>query len=141
MPRATIWVSISQEADAVENNSDKTLTVPSGRAWRVGSIAATLVTTDTEGNRQLDVLITDGSGNVVAKYVSGAVQAASLTRVYVFAPSHPQETGFTNGLMLRSLMSNLILPATFKIRVYDSAAIDPSADDMTVRLLVETMSE
>ena len=135
------FIGVSQQVDAAANDSDKTLTVPAGKAWRVSAIHVTLVTTATVGNRQVDILITDGSDNLLMKYQAGAVQAASLTRVYCFAPLHPQETGFTATIMLRALASELILPAGYKIRIYDSAAIDAAADDMTVRALVEEMSE
>jgi len=87
------------------------------------------------------VLVTDGSDNIVAKFVAGAVQAASLTREYVFAPQLPQETGFTGGVMLRALSGDMVLPSGYKVRVYDSAAIGAAADDLTARLLVDEMTD
>jgi hypothetical protein len=139
--RSTRWFRMSQQSDATLNDSDKTFTVPSGKAWRLVAITARLISTATVGNRQLDVLITDGSDNLLIKYQAGAVQAASLTRDYHFAPNHPQDTGFTNGVMLRALGSDLVLPAGYKVRVYDSAAIHAAADDLTARLLVEELEE
>lgn len=139
--RTTRWFNILQQSDTALDDSDKTLTVTAAKQWRVASVYAKLISTATAGNRQLDILITDASDNEVAKFVAGAVQAASLTRTYVFAPQHPQETGFTGGLMLRALAGDLILPAAYKVRVYDSAAIDAAADDLTVRLLVEEMAD
>ena len=139
--RTTPFPNIVQQADALLNDSDKTLTIPAGKAWGLRSVYAKLISTATVGNRQLDVLLTDGSDNLVAKFVAGAVQAASLTREYVFAPQHPQESAFANGVMLRALAGDCVLPAGYKVRVYDSAAIDAAADDLTVRLLVEEMTE
>lgn len=139
--RTTPFSNVIQQSDATLNDSDKTLIVPAGKQWLVFNVYAKLVSTATVGNRQLDVLITDGSDNEMAKFVAGAGQAASLTRTYVFAPGHPQETAFTNGLMLRTLAGYLILPAGYKVRVFDSAAIDAAADDMTVRMLVEERVE
>ena len=143
MARATRFVDVAQTAvaDSVAVPSDLTFTVPSGHVWRIGSIAATLVTSAEAGDRQLEVLLTDSADNIVGKYIAGAVQAASLTRVYVFSPGHPQETGFANGLMLRALASELQLPGGFKCRVYDSAAIDTEDDVLTVRILNEDMVE
>ena len=132
--------SIVQSADAALNNSNKTVTVPANKQWFVKSIYAKLISTATVGNRQLDVNITDDSDNVLLKYKAGAVQAASLTEEYVFAPSHPQETGFTANVMLRALGENIVLPAGYKIRIYDSAAIDAAADDLTIRILVDERS-
>jgi len=133
--------NIVQQADTALNDSDKTFTVPAGKAWGLRSVYAKLISTATVGNRQVDVLVTDGSDNIVVKFVAGAVQAASLTREYVFAPLHPQETAFTGGVMLRALSGEMVLPAGYKVRVYDSAAIDAAADDLTVRLLVEEMTD
>lgn len=132
--------NIVQVGDATLNDSDKTYTVPAGKSWRVQSVYAQLISTATAGNRQLDVDIGDGT-NLVAKFKAGAVQAASLTREYLFAPQHPQETSFTGTLMLRALAGDLILPAGYTVRVYDSAAIAAAADDLTVRILVEEMTE
>ena len=141
MARTGAYPSIVQQADAAADDSDKTLTVPAGKAWRLRSLFARLVSTATAGNRQLDVLITDESDNVLGTYKAGAVQAASLTRDYIFAPGHPQETGFTGQVMLRALAEAWTLPAGYKVRVYDSAAIAAAADDLTVRLLVEELAE
>jgi hypothetical protein len=144
MGRATRFVAINQTTTpdvAGGNPSDRFFTVPSGRAWKITSIAATFVSSASVGNRQVDLLITDGADNIVAKYVAGAVQAASVTRTYVFAPQHPQETAFTGGLMLRAIGSELQIPAGYKVRVYDSAAIDTSDDVLTVRILNEDMGE
>jgi hypothetical protein len=146
MPRASRFATITQITEpsaggGVGTSSDETFTVPAGHVWGLGSIAATLVSSAVAGNRQIDVLITDGSDNIVAKYSAGAVQAASVTRTYVFAPQHPQETGFTNGLMLRALAAGLQIPVGYKVRVYDSAAIDTTNDALTVRILSEDMAE
>lgn len=137
----TRFFRISQQADTALNDSDKTLTVPAGKQWVIQAAYAKLISTATVGNRQLDVLFTDASDNTLAKFQAGAVQAASLTREYIFAPTHPQETTFTNGVMLRALGQWFTLPAGFKVRVFDSAAIDATADDLTVRLLVEEQEE
>jgi len=139
--RNTPFPNIVQQVDATLNDSDKTFAVATGKQWLLFNVYAQLITTATVGNRQLDVLVTDGSNNEIAKFVAGAVQAASLTRTYVFSPGHPQETIFTNGLMLRALAGYLVLPAGYKVRVFDSAAIDATADDLTVRMLVEEMQE
>lgn len=127
--------------DATANDSDKTYTVPALREWRIESIYAKIETSADVGDRQLDVLLTDDNDNVIAKYVAGAVIAASLTREVLFAPGQPQETTFTGTLMLRNLADGLILPAGYKMRVYDSAAIAATADDLTVRIVVEEMRE
>ena len=141
MPRNTPFPNIVLQSDATLNDSDKTLTVPAGKLWHVRHIYASLVSTATPGNRQLDVLITDASDNPISKAVAGAVQAQSLGREYIFAPHNPQETAFTNGLMYRHLPDPIFLPAGYKVRIYDSAAIAAAADDLIILVLVEEMVE
>lgn len=141
MARNTRWFQVAQKSDTAADDSDKTFTVPAATSWRLLSVYAKLVSDATVGNRQLDVLVTDASDNELAKFVAGAVQAASLTRTYLFAPQHPQETAFTNALMLRALAGDLVLPAGFKVRIFDSAAIAAATDDLTLRLLVEELVE
>lgn len=139
--RTTLFLNLLQQADATLDDSDKTFVVPTRKQWHVRSIGVRLVTTATVGNRQLDVFITDDADNLLAKYVSGAVQAASLTRDYVFAPGQPNDTAFVNAAMVRALAAGLVLSAGYKVRVFDSAAIAPTADDMTVRILIEEWQE
>jgi hypothetical protein len=132
--------NVSVVADATANDSDKTFTVPADTIWYVLSIYVQYASTATVGNRVLTILVTDASDNPFIRYVTGANQAASLTRHYVFAPGHPNETSFggpATDTMLRSASDRLTLPNGFKIRVFDSAVIDAAADDMTVRLLIE----
>lgn len=133
------FANIEQDADAAADDSDKTFTVPADEQWRLISIYVLLTSTSDVGDRQLDIEITDGT-NLLMKAVAGAVQPESNAYTYVFALGNPQETSFTNDVMYRLLPSGLILPAGYEIRVYDSAAIQAAADDMTVRILHETAS-
>jgi hypothetical protein len=87
------------------------------------------------------ILITDASDNTFIRYVAGAVQPASQTYNYFFAPLHPQETSFTASNMLRAIADPIVIPAGWKIRVYDSTAVDAAADDLTVRLWYEEWTE
>ena len=132
---------VVQVEEATLNDSDKALAVPTGKQWRLMAVYAELISTVVVGNRQLDVHLRNTGGDILAKYQAGAVQTASLTREYVFAPLHPQEVAFTAGVMLRALGEGWVLPAAFDVRVFDSAAIDAAADDMTVRLLVEEQDQ
>ena len=132
---------LSIVADATANDSDKTLTVPAGTVYEVESLYVRLVSTATVGNRQLTILVTDADDNILLRYLAGGTQAASITMDYNFAPGHPNETGnaTNNGAQVRSFMQGLRLPAGYKIRVYDSAAVDAAADDLTIRLLVRAI--
>jgi hypothetical protein len=140
MPRGTAWANLTQYSDFAFNSSNKLVLVPVGKQWRLVSVYVTFISSATAGNRQLDLLLLDASGNLMGKYIAGAVQAASVTRLYSFAVGHPQDTAFTNTLMLRAIGSEVILSAGFGLRVWDSTAVDAAADDMSVTVLVDERS-
>lgn len=129
-----VWRSALVSSETT-NDSDITLTVTAGQEWQLLSIWVELVTTATVGNRQLSVVITDAADDVIARIDAGAVQAASLTRNYLFAVGVARELGFVNTAYLQVPLVPWILPAGYKIRVYDSTAVDAAADDMVVQML------
>lgn len=140
MSRTTRWIESTPQSDATDNDSDKTFTVPADKSWRVLSCHVRLVSTATVGNRQIEVRYMDGSNNNVAHNVAGAVQAASLTRHYTFGLGAADLTGFRDTDKLSTPLVDTVLPTGYKVRVFDSAAVDATADDMHVRMLVEEMA-
>lgn len=140
--RNTRWVESSLQADVTADDSDKTFTVPAGKSWVLLSAYVRLVTTATAGNRQMVVSLTNASDAELLTIRAGAVQAASLTRFYNFGPDLGDLTAFRDTDSLTNPFPvGLALPAGFKVRVRDKAAIDAAADDMDVRLLVEELVE
>lgn len=118
--------------DASANDSDKNvLTVPAGKYVVVRGMNVQLGTTATVGNRVLSWRVTRG-GIVYAFGEAGATQAASLTYHYDIAPGLPL-SGVVNA-SLTMPMHPLVLIAADVLRVWDSAAVDAAADDMTVDL-------
>lgn len=136
--------NVTEVTEFALNSSNKLLFVPSGKQWHLLSIFVKYVSTSGAGNRQVDVIIYDTSGNPTARYAAGAVQVASRTQYFHFAPSHPQETGYlpnaSGGTMLRQISDSLWLTAGMAVRVWDSAAIAATTDDMSVTLLVDERS-
>lgn len=126
----------SLQADEALNDSDKSLTVPANASWEIQTIWVELITTATVGNRQMTVELQDSAADVIARFDAGAVQAASLTRNYLFGANLPDLTAFRAGDLLMTPLPCLVLPAGFIVRVYDSAAIAAAADDMVLQALV-----
>ena len=122
-------------ADITANDSDKTITVTALRIWQPLTIQVSLISTAVVGNRQMTVLFTDAADNVIARAHAGLVQAASLTYSYTFGLNLSTDFALI-GTQANVSLPLCVLPAGYKIRVYDSAAIDAAADDMTVRLMV-----
>ncbi len=122
--------------DTATNDSDKTFTVPSGKQWKFLYGFIDFTTTATVGDRQIIILITDGTGNIW-RIEALNVQAASLTERYNMqsgGTSVTEDVALTHVIPLPSIA---ILGSGFTIRILDSAAVDPAADDMLIRLVVE----
>ena len=122
--------------DILANDSDKTLTVPDNRRWKLMGGLAELISTATVGNRQIELRITDGTDTVFAITANG-VQIASLTREYHFILGTDGPTVVAGSTFVCPIPPGLWLPAGFTIHILDTAAIDAAADDMVLRFLVD----
>ncbi len=109
----------------------KVVTVPANVEWILQSVVVTLVTTAEVGNRQLRLQLRDASNVVIATLEAGVVQAASLTRHYVFGDGLPKETAFVIDTVFHP-MPQILLPATWDMSITDSAAIDLPLDQARV---------
>jgi hypothetical protein len=136
IPISESW-RVALQADETANDSDKTFTVPASTEWEILSIWIELSTTATVGNRQIVVEMQDSTGDVIGKFLAGAVQLASLAREYEFAPMVQLMTAFV-GTYLSFPLPPYFLSAGEKVRVYDSAAVDAAADDMIVQMKIAT---
>ena len=126
--------------DATANDSDKTFTVPASTIWEPLFVAVTLVTTATVGNRKMRLEIGDGTDLWWFKEWP-PTQAASLTRNYFAALGLPDDAAFdANGRARMELEPRFTLPAAWTIRLFDVAAIAPTLDDMTVKVLGDSRS-
>jgi hypothetical protein len=126
------------QSDVAANDSDKTFTVPALTQWRIKSIWCDFTSSAGVGNRQMTIEIQDGAANVLGRVKAGIVQAASLTRYYLFAPHVTELTAFRDTSYLTTIMPEWTLPTTYVVRVWDSAAIDAAADDLIIRMLIES---
>ena len=126
--------------DAALNDSDKSFTVPVGKRWAVASVVAQLTATATVGGRVVVCTITDGTNIVWVSPRVGA--AASATAGLLLGQGHNPSTAARTSLAITNdtntnvaeLPIGMVLNAGYVIRVYDSAAIDAAADDLTVVL-------
>lgn len=128
--------NINEIIDTSLNNSDKTLTVPSGKRWKLLYGTVELITTAIVGDRQFEFIIEDASGQFLYVVRAAAVQAASLTERYSLG-QFGDVAQTVDGRHTIPIPVNSILPESFRIQILDAASIDPTADDMTIRLIVE----
>jgi len=141
MPEEFNWDEVLPEvvADEALNNSDKTITVPANEIWKIIWIHAELITTDVVGNRVLNAFIRDPTDDEIYRARATSAQAASTTYYYEFIPGYSQNTQSTvEDVLLRlALPPDTVLPPSFDIRIFDSSAVDPNADDLIVQIMVK----
>lgn len=138
MPQFNLdWIQILT-TDITTNSSTKSFTVPAGKFWQIQSLYCTLVSNATVGNRQMAVDIISGS-TVIARFTAGAVQAASVTRNYMFAPHVSDLTAFRDTAYLSTPLAELVLPQNFIIKAYDKTAVDAAgtAENLLAYLMVK----
>lgn len=130
-----IW-RINLLPDEDLNDSDKLFIMPEDQEWQILWIWVELATTAAAGNRQLVIEVLDDEGDVIGQLArAGVVQAASLTRYYLFAPAVADMTGYRD----TDYLSTPIPPTTFlqtgnTLRIWDNNAIAAAADDMIVQI-------
>lgn len=134
-------MSRRQIYDGAPNDSDKSFTVPALTNRHIHYASVDMTTDAAAGNRQIALEIQDASANVIFRSISGALQAASLTRQYHFSPEPVRESAFVQNQIMVPIPAKLILLPAFVIRVYDIAGIAAALDDMTVSIMVTDTPE
>lgn len=134
----TRWQQVTEQSTS-GTSTGVTFTVPSGKAWRLQSIFATLTAGATTGNRRLSARAINSSAETVGEWHSGNTLSSGLVGIVHWAVDHPNDTVFdAERLMLRALAGDFVLPAGYALKVLDSTGIS-SADTLAAKLLVEEM--
>jgi len=118
--------------DATLNDSDKSFTVPVGKIWKMNGIYYLLAASATVGNRVPKISIAPDGTNYLA-WFTGLAVAASATATGMMTFDGITDD-FVNMFTISQGVMPVILNAGSVIRVWDNAAIDPAADDLTVVL-------
>ena len=126
--------NLTMVVDDAANDSDKTLTVPTGEIWELRHVLVDLATSADVGNRQMRLILGDGVGSCA--YMNALnVQAESTQEYYNFGIEYDAVTEAPAGYHFLPLPLRFA-PAGFTIRAYDTAGIAAAADDMRLRALV-----
>ena len=123
--------------DETGNDSDKTFTVAANKIYKILWIYVELATTADAGDRQVQIDFLDGENDVILSVKALSVQVASQTEYYLISPNGQEPKETTAGLHFIPLPPDSLLPAGYKVRVYDSAGIQVAADDMIVHMMTE----
>lgn len=127
---------IRNVSDSLLNDSNKTLTVPEGKQWKILYGAILLTTNVTVGDRQFEIKIKNASADITYILRSAAIQAASLTEQYTLG-QFGDVAQTVDGRHTIPIPVNCILDENFQIQILDAAAIAPTADDLIISLIVE----
>lgn len=129
------WTVATISSTAI-NDSDKTFAVPANFTRHILGIWVEFTSTAAVGDRQLVIEVQIAGPDVTAQWArAGAVQAASLTRYYEFAPGLADLTAFRDTDYLTTpIPVTSILKAGDVLRVYDNNAVAAAADDMIVHI-------
>lgn len=122
--------------DAVVNDSDKTFTVPTNKQWKLLGIKVALTTTATAGNRRIQIQLSDENNNLLFRTGALNVQVASTGETYIFSPAFTSAREDISTIHNIPLIDALLLPGS-TINLFDSGAVAPAADDMTVSIWYE----
>lgn len=126
--------------DEAANDSDKTLTVSTDEEWQILWANVEFAATADVGDRQLVMVVTDASDDVLFLVPAKLVQAESLTYEYMFSPGvADMDTAYQYGTPYNvtvPLPAPCVLSEGYKIRFYDINAIAATADDMTIHMQV-----
>lgn len=128
--------------DAATNDSDKTFTVPTGKMWALIYVVGELTCTATVGGRALQIHVTYDGTNFAWKSGGTALTASqSGNNVLVCNNGSGSNTTAVSRITAAAINAStmaeaptMYLPAGATIRVWDTAAIDAAADDLTVVL-------
>lgn len=122
--------------DSLDNDSDKSFTVPAGKKWKILYGLISLTTTATSGNRRIRIRILDETANDIYEVRALNVQIASTTEIYSLGQFSDVSESVV-GIHLIPIPINLFLIEDYVIRIFDTTGVAPTADDMTVRFIVE----
>ena len=139
--RTTPGGTVKWSRDATANDSDKiVLTVPTGKLVRLIDVAGTIVNTATVGNRTLRVDIGNGTNVIWYSQISANITASqrgsirirfSGAAMTVYTSAQYGLDGNYENINISQTGPEMWLPAGYTVRIWDTAAIDAAADDLT----------
>jgi len=135
MPIANVWTILTQSDDTA-NDNDKTFTVTAGTEWEILWIWVEYTSDANVGDRQLEITLRDDSDDVIGQVRPGIVQAASLTRYYMFAPALADLMAFRDtDYLMTPFPPSIFLQAGYDVRIRDNNNVSGN-DDMVLKMQV-----
>jgi hypothetical protein len=133
---------ISLLSDVALNDSDKSFTVPAATEYQILWIWVEYTSDANAGDRQLQIQVQNSGADVIADWArAGDVQAASLTRNYLFGAAVSDLGTFRDtDFMTTPIPAGGFLQAGDILRVFDNNAVAAATDDMIVHIKIASRS-
>ena len=117
-----------------EYHRSYTITVTADQLWHVRWVWIKYTSDANAGDRQIVIELQDATNDVIAQFRAGIVQAASLARYYLFAPSMADLDEFRDtDYLMTPLQPTVLLPAGYQVRVWDNNGV-AAGDDMVIQM-------
>lgn len=100
------------------------LPVPADRIYEIFAVAFAWVATETEGNREIRIRISNRQTELIFQRISQLVQPEDSFFRYVWAPGMPDETVLAGGSQLLQPMPLLTIGESGSVSISDAQAID-----------------
>jgi hypothetical protein len=129
-------------SDVALNDSDKSFTVPAATEYQILWIWVEYTSDANAGDRQLQIQVQNSGADVIADWArAGDVQAASLTRNYLFGAAVSDLGTFRDtDFMTTPIPAGGFLQAGDILRVFDNNAVAAATDDMIVHIKIASRS-
>lgn len=129
--RAEEVIILKEEA---ADDSDKVLDfdtdINEGVAFEVEAVRVEYVATATAGERRLNLQVRDGAADILQVLEFADTAAANATTNYQAAPGLTPASG--TDVSYETLPDNFTLRPGQDLRLFDAAAVDAAADDVTL---------
>ena len=131
---------LHSRVESVDDSDVTVLTCPPDKMVEVMHVHVDYTSNGTVGSRCVNLEVLDKDLAMVTSVHAGATQPASASNSYLFARGVTRETSFNNNQLVIPIPFGLMLLAGWSIRIYDSAEIDPTADDLTVNMVCRVLA-
>lgn len=141
------WEELGVNTLVVEetlNDTDKVLSVPAGKTYKIMWIHVEFSATATTGNRALVVNLRDSSDDLIFENSAYNTHAANLKETYMFAPGVNRDPPRNaagifglGGVQQIPIPLETYLNGGEDVRIVDSAAIADGFDDMIIQMKVK----
>ena len=134
-PAGEATLTLIQEE--VDNDSNKTITVPANTKYKILSLYVEVETDSTSGDRNIEVRYRDTDDEVILDIrMVPAIPAGTFRRLNFYPTAIGTTSAFVGGSGYMPTPSDLILGPGFDLNILDTGSVSVSGDKMLIEMLV-----